>query len=303
VRLVRRPAPAKLNLYLHVLGRRSDGYHLLDSLVAFVDVADYVTARTAPVLSLEITGPFAGALQDDLSENLIARAAGMLARRAGIEPRAQLSLEKNLPVASGIGGGSSDAAAALVALGKLWQLDIGERLFEGLAESLGADVPVCLFGEPAWLGGIGERVTPAPALPPCSVVLVNPGLSLATRTVFASRAGAFSEPARFEAPPADAAALARLLEGRRNDLAPAALALAPEISAVLRALEAEAGTLIARMSGSGATCFALFANAGAAQASAQRLRAAHPRWWVAAGNLLRKRLDAESSPGLADRRA
>ena len=286
MRRVRRAAPAKLNLYLHVLGRRADGYHLLDSLVAFADVADVVTAQRAPALSLEITGPFAGALQDKPSENLVWRAATALARRAGIEPKAALALEKNLPVTSGIGGGSSDAAAALKALGELWLLDLGERPFQGLGASLGADVPVCLFGQPAWIGGIGEAVAPAPALPPCSVVLANPGLSLATPAVFKARIGGFSESARFDAAPADAAALARLLETRRNDLTAPALALAPGISQVLPALEAEPGALIARMSGSGATCFALFADESAAQAAVQRLSAAHPGWWVAAGKLL-----------------
>jgi 4-diphosphocytidyl-2-C-methyl-D-erythritol kinase len=286
VGLVRRAAPAKLNLYLHVLGRRADGYHLLDSLVAFADVADVVTAQPAPALSLEITGPFAGALRDDPSENLVWRAATALAERAGIAPKAALMLEKNLPVASGIGGGSSDAAAALKALGELWRLDLGERPFQGLGASLGADVPVCLFGEPAWIGGIGEAVAPAPSLPPCSVVLANPGLSLATPAVFKARTGGFSEPARFDAAPADAAALTRLVETRRNDLTAPALALAPGISQVLGALEAEPGALVARMSGSGATCFALFADGSAAQAAAQRLSAIHPGWWVAAGKLL-----------------
>jgi 4-diphosphocytidyl-2-C-methyl-D-erythritol kinase len=286
VGLVRRAAPAKLNLYLHVVGRRADGYHLLDSLVAFADVADVVTAQPAPALSLEITGPFAGALRDDPSENLVWRAATALAERAGIAPKAALMLEKNLPVASGIGGGSSDAAAALKALGELWRLDLGERPFQSLGASLGADVPVCLFGEPAWIGGIGEAVAPAPSLPPCSVVLANPGLSLATPAVFKARTGGFSEPARFDAAPADAAALARLVETRRNDLTAPALALAPGISQVLGALEAEPGALVARMSGSGATCFALFADGSAAQAAAQRLSAIHPGWWVAAGKLL-----------------
>jgi 4-diphosphocytidyl-2-C-methyl-D-erythritol kinase len=283
---VRRAAPAKLNLYLHVLGRRADGYHLLDSLVVFADIADVVSARPAAALALEVTGPFAPGLQDNRSENLVWRAATALAARAGIEPKAALTLEKNLPVASGIGGGSSDAAATLKALAELWRLDLGERRFQGLAQSLGADVPVCLFGEIAWVGGIGEAVAPGPALPPCALVLVNPGLSLATAAVFKARTGAFSEPARFEEAPPDLAALARLLRARRNDLAPAALALAPGISPVLRALEAEADALFAGMSGSGATCFALFAEDGAAQTAAQRLRRAHPGWWVAAGRLL-----------------
>jgi 4-diphosphocytidyl-2-C-methyl-D-erythritol kinase len=284
--LIRRAAPAKLNLYLHVLGRRADAYHLLDSLVAFADIGDVVTARPAEVLSLEIAGPFAAALQGDPAENLVWRAAVALAARAGIEPKAALTLEKNLPVASGIGGGSSDAAAALKALAALWRIDLGERKFQGLAESLGADVPVCLFGETAWLGGIGEQVAPAPTLPRCSVVLVNPGISLSTPAVFKARTGAFSAPARFETAPPDAAALARLLKERRNDLTAPAMALAPEIAGVLRALEAEPEALIARMSGSGATCFALFAELDAARAAVHRVSAAQPTWWVAAGALL-----------------
>ncbi len=282
---VRRAAPAKLNLYLHVLGRRDDGYHLLDSLVAFADIADVVTARSADALSLEITGPFAAALQGDPSENLVWRAAMALAARAGIEAKAALTLEKNLPVASGIGGGPSDAAAALKAPAELWRVDLGERKFQGLAESLGADVPVCLFGETAWLGGIGERVVPAPPLPPCTVVLVNPGVSLSTPAVFKARTGGFSASARFETAPADAVTLARLLEARRNDLTPPAVGLAPDIASVLRALEAETGALLTRMSGSGATCLAHFADAEAA-ARAAHLRGAHPGWWVAAGRLL-----------------
>jgi 4-diphosphocytidyl-2-C-methyl-D-erythritol kinase len=284
--VIRRAAPAKLNLYLHVLGRRADGFHLLDSLIAFADIGDVVTARPADDLSLEITGPFAAVIPGDLAENLVWRAATALAARADIEPKAALTLEKNLPVASGIGGGSSDAAAALKALAELWRLDLGERKFQGLAQSLGADVPVCLFGETAWLGGIGEHVAPAPSLPRCSVVLVNAGVGLSTPAVFKARTGAFSEPARFETAPADAAGLARLLGERRNDLTAPATALAPEISGVLRALEAEPDVLIARMSGSGATCFALFADTGAAQRAARDLGRAHPSWWVAAGALL-----------------
>ncbi len=283
---IRRAAPAKLNLYLHVLGRREDGYHLLDSLVAFADIADVVTARPADSLSLEVTGPFAQALRGDPADNLVWRAAVALAARAGIEAKAALTLEKNLPVASGIGGGSSDAAAALKALGELWRLDLGERKFQGLAQSLGADVPVCLFGETAWLGGTGEHVAPAPALPRCAVVLVNPGVALSTPAVFKARTGAFSEPARFETAPADAAGLAALLMGRRNDLLPAASALVPAISSVLQALEGEPGVLIARMSGSGGTCFALFAQTSAAQRATRHLAQAHPGWWVAAGALL-----------------
>jgi len=283
--MVDRRAPAKLNLYLHVVGRRADGYHLLDSLVAFADFGDRVSAVAAPSLTLSVVGPFAAELAGSASANLVWRAASLLAERAGIEPRAALTLEKNLPVASGIGGGSSDAAAALWALAELWGLDTGAGLFDGLAQALGADVPVCLFGRPAWLGGIGELVTPAPALPEIWVVLANPGSALATRAVFNARQGEFTTPARFQEAPRDAVQLAALLSRRRNDLAASAIALAPVIADVLAALESEPGTLIARMSGSGATCFALYAESVEARAASSRLRRAHPDWWIVEGKL------------------
>jgi 4-diphosphocytidyl-2-C-methyl-D-erythritol kinase len=282
----RQSAPAKLNLYLHVVGRRPDGYHLLDSLVAFADIGDEIAAAPADALSLAIEGPFAAALDGPAEDNLVWRAATALARHLGRAPNVALTLAKNLPVASGIGGGSSDAAAALRALATLWEVPRDTGALEAIAASLGADVPVCLGARTAWLGGIGERVEPAPALPPLALVLANPGTALPTAPVFKRRAGPFSQPARFEETPRRAARLVELLAARRNDLAPAAIALVPAVADVLEALSAANGALIARMSGSGATCFALFADRDHAAAAADRLRAAHPRWWVAAGGLL-----------------
>lgn len=284
---VRGAAPAKLNLYLHVLGRRADGYHLLDSLVAFADVGDEVSARPAAALSLAVEGPFAPALaRETMESNLVWRAATALAERAGRTPGVALTLRKNLPIASGIGGGSSDAAATLSALAELWSLDLAEPRFAGLAASLGADVPVCLYGRTAWLGGIGEALAPAPALPPAAVVLANPGVALATPAVFRARRGPFSAAARFAASPSDARALAGLLAARRNDLTEAAISLAPDIAEVLTALRSLEGALMARMCGSGATCFALFVEEAAAAAAARHLGGAHPDWWVAAARLL-----------------
>jgi 4-diphosphocytidyl-2-C-methyl-D-erythritol kinase len=282
---VREFARAKLNLYLHVVGRRADGYHLLDSLVAFAEVGDRLSVVPAAELSLKVGGPFAAQLEDDPERNLVLRGARYLAARCNVAQGAALLLEKHLPVASGIGGGSSDAAAALRALAGLWHCDLANLDPSDIARALGADVPACLLNRAAWLGGIGEAVVPAPPLPDCWVVLANPGLALATPAVFKARQGAFSEPARFESVIADASNLAALLSERRNDLAPAALALAPEIEAVLAALAAERGALLARMSGSGATCFALFAVPDAAETAAVRLAAAHPSWWVAQGKL------------------
>ena len=269
MRAVRVTAPAKLNLTLHVVGRRPDGYHLLDSLVAFADIADVVEARPAERLSLEVTGPFASAIE---GENLVLRAAQLLGEGRG----AALLLEKNLPVASGIGGGSSDAAAALLALARLW----GVPIPPSLPGRLGADVPACLARAPAWLGGIGERLDPAPPLPAAGLVLVNPLVKLPTPEVFKARRGPFSAPSRFEEAPADAARLAQLVAERRNDLAEAAIDLVPAIAEVLRALN---GALVARMSGSGATCFGLYADEDAARAAAARIE--RPGWWVAAGRL------------------
>jgi len=277
-------APAKLNLYLHVVGRRADGYHLLDSLVAFAEPADEVIAEPAAALSLSLRGPYAAALGGAPRDNLVWRAAEGLAAQAGRPAAAALTLIKNLPVASGIGGGSSDAAAALKALAALWRLDPSRADLAALAATLGADVPVCLAARAAWLSGIGEAVEPAAALPPVTALLVNPGIALPTAAVFKARQGPFSVSARF-AMPADAGGLAAVLAARRNDLAAAAIALVPAIGDVLDRLAAQEGALIARMSGSGATCFALFAAPDAAAAAAARLRAERPGWWVAAGRL------------------
>jgi 4-diphosphocytidyl-2-C-methyl-D-erythritol kinase len=279
------PAPAKLNLYLHVVGRRSDGYHLLDSLVAFAAVGDELTVAPASALTLAVTGPQAGALRNAPRENLVWRAAELLAARAGRAPAATLTLVKHLPVASGIGGGSSDAAAALRALDALWQLGLDNAALAALGATLGADVPVCLAAAASWLGGIGEDIVRAPALPAVTALLVNPGVALSTQAVFEARHGPFSGTARFVAMPETAAGLAALLSVRRNDLAPAAIGLVPEIGAVLERLGGLDGALLARMSGSGATCFALFAAADAAEAAAERLRAEQPRWWVSTGKL------------------
>ena len=288
---VLRAAPAKLNLYLHVVGRRADGarpgggYHLLDSLIAFAGVHDTVVAAKADGLSLAIEGPFAAALSGE-ADNLVLRAARALADVAGVRPWAALTLVKRLPVASGIGGGSADAAAALLAVGDLWRITHKPGALAKLALKLGADVPVCLAGKAAQVSGIGEKIDPAPALPPAPLVLVNPLVPLPTPAVFGARSGAFSKPAPLTSAPRDARDLAEAMKARRNDLADAARGLVPEIGAILAALEAQPGCLLARMSGSGATCFALFARDEEAAAAAEALRAARPGWWVAASALL-----------------
>jgi 4-diphosphocytidyl-2-C-methyl-D-erythritol kinase len=288
-RVVRRDAPAKINLYLHVTGKRGDGYHLLDSLVAFAAVGDSLEVRPAAALSLAVSGPFAALVGDDDGKpdgNLVMRAARVLGAAAGVAAGARISLDKRLPVAAGLGGGSADAAATLRALVELWELTTGEDELRRLGLSLGADVPACLAGQTVFVGGVGEAVAPAQALPPAHVVLVNPGAPVPTGEVFAAFGGASSPSGRFAETPASVPDLARLLARRRNDLEEPAVAMVPAIAQVLRLIEAQPGCLLARMSGSGATCFGLFAAAAAAAAAAATTRARHPEWWVAAAPLI-----------------
>ncbi len=279
------PAPAKVNLHLHVTGRRADGYHLLDSLVVFGPVGDRVAALPAAAgLDLVLDGPEAGMLAAE-PDNLVLRAARALAAEAGIaDPAATLRLSKHLPVASGIGGGSADAAAALRALDTLWGTALGAARLARIAATLGADVPVCIASRPAVMQGIGEILRRAPPLPEFALLLVNPRLPVPTPAVFKARAASgagFSPPAALPAAGwADAPALARDLAALGNDLEAPAIGLCPPIAEVLHAIRTRPGCLLARMSGSGATCFGLFADAAEARAAAAALPKA---WWCAAG--------------------
>lgn len=280
---VREFAPAKINLALHVVGRRADGYHLLDSLVAFADVGDVVTASPAGALSLAISGPMSAGLAGD--ENLVTRAARALAAAAGrAAPNATLHLDKRLPVAAGIGGGSSDAAAALRALDRLWELGFGPARLAEIGAGLGADIPVCVHARPTRMRGVGEVLDPL-SLPPVPTLLVNPGVGVSTAAVF-GRLERRDNPGLPDIPDVAAPeALTRYLGQCRNDLQPPAMAAEPSIARVLEALAGTPGCLIARMSGSGATCFGLYATSEAAAAAGRLLADRHPRWWVAAATL------------------
>jgi 4-diphosphocytidyl-2-C-methyl-D-erythritol kinase len=277
-------APAKVNLYLHVTGRRDDGYHLLDSLVVFARIGDTLVAELADALSLQVRGRFAAALANE-PDNLVLRAARSLAAAAGTPRGAALILEKRLPVASGIGGGSADAAATLRLLRRLWRLADSAGVPARLAAQLGADVLVCFRNRPAHMQGIGERLEPAPTLPACGILLVNPGVALATADVFRARQGGWSHGANLPLAWHTASAMAADLGALRNDLQPAAVSLRPVIGAVLTALQATSGCLLARMSGSGATCYGLYNDIGAAQDAANALP--DQTWWRWAGPLRR----------------
>jgi 4-diphosphocytidyl-2-C-methyl-D-erythritol kinase len=277
-------APAKVNLYLHVTGRRDDSYHTLDSLVAFVNVGDELILTDGSTAAFRVSGPMAPALAAEAPEsNLVVRAARGLAAALGRPPTAGMNLVKNLPIASGIGGGSADAAAALRGLCTLWNVQPPLETLLAIARSLGQDVPASLISAPCYFRGIGDETDPAPALPPAAVVLVNPGVALPTPGVFRARTGPFSKPARLSPSPKDFDDLVAQLADRRNDLTAPAVALVPEISKVLARLTQTDGCALARMSGSGATCFGLFPHADAAVAAAGAIRADHPRWWTATG--------------------
>ena len=280
-------APAKLNLYLHVTGVRKDGYHLLDSLVVFARLHDELAFRPDDTLSLVLRGPFAAALGEvDLDDNLVLRAARHLGRLHHVNDGAAIMLTKNLPVAAGLGGGSADAAATLLGLSRLWGLGVEAPALQNLGLELGMDVPVCIEGGPAFVGGVGEILTPVQGLPLAGLVLVNPGAALSTAAVFKAHGGTVSKPAACQALPKDAAALVLYLKARRNDLTAAAVALAPEIAGVLSAIAGTPHCLLSRMSGSGTTCFGLYGDRLAAEAAAKALLNSHPNWWIAATELL-----------------
>jgi 4-diphosphocytidyl-2-C-methyl-D-erythritol kinase len=281
-------APGKVNLYLHVTGRRPDGYHTLESLVVFTRLGDVVAVKPASTLRLSVTGPFASAIADvDPAENLAMRAATALARRFSVRTGADIALRKNLPVAAGIGGGSSDAAATLRLLDRLWCLDAPPVVLSGIAADIGADVPVCLAGRPSLVAGIGETCRPLAALPAWWLVLANPGRPLPTAAVFARFDLEAMRGTRGVSGRGDVA-LDRIRRAA-NDLDGSARLLVPEIDSLISALAGSRGCHLARLSGSGPTCFGVFDDRRDAARAARGLATAHPAWWVRATSLRRAR--------------
>lgn len=261
-------APAKINLFLHVTGKRDDGYHLLQSLMVFADAGDVLSFEKSADFELRVSGPFSGALGGD---NIVKKAAAGLAMAFDVPLSGKIVLQKNLPVAAGLGGGSSDAAAALTGLSRLWELPENPGKLNEIAASLGADVPACMVRKPLWAEGVGEKIK-LTEMKPLHLVLVNPGVPLATAEVFKKFKGPFSAPISFSTD-------FRLC---RNDLTGAATALCPDIATVLDALEKTEGCFLSRMSGSGATCWGLYADAAYARRAVEHIRIGHPAWWVVA---------------------
>jgi len=277
-------APAKVNLFLHVGPPAADGYHPIASLMAFADVGDLVSTFEAEAMALHLHGPFGRELSAG-PDNLVLRAAQafIAEARRPVAP-VGLSLDKRLPVAAGLGGGSSDAGAALRLLRQAARFKLADERLEALAASLGADGAACLWGRPTFAEGRGERLHPAPGLPLIDAVLVNPGVAVPTPQVYRrfDAEARFGEAALPAAPEAfeDVRELAAWLARLRNDLERPAIALAPEVGTVLETLAGERETLLARVSGSGGTCFALCDDDIAAEGLAERLEAMAPHWWV-----------------------
>jgi 4-diphosphocytidyl-2-C-methyl-D-erythritol kinase len=278
-------APAKVNLTLSVLGRRADGYHLLDSLVAFADVGDCLTLRPEETLSLTVRGEGAAAA-GSCEDNLVFKAARALKIELPSLKVGRFTLDKRLPVAAGLGGGSSDAAAALRLLARLNRFDPADPRLLRVARKLGADVPVCVDPRPRRMRGIGEVLSGPLRIPRLPAVLINPGVALPTKNVFAmlglKPGGPRKRAAQWRSLPAGRDNLMELLGRRSNDLESPAVKLAPAVARVIAALRGEAECGLARMSGSGATCFGLFYSPRAAAVAARNLSAAHPRWWIKA---------------------
>lgn len=285
--MITETAPAKVNLYLHVGPLRADGLHDLASLFVFTEDGDIISVKPAKDISLQVTGPFADALKGAPPEqNLVWKAAVLLQRECGVAKGAAITLEKNLPVAAGVGGGSADAAAALRALIRLWNVEIAQEKLERLAFALGADVPACLSRAPVNVSGAGEKLSPGPALAPVWAALVNPRIEMPTGPVFRSFDAVNAHPAQpFLAPlfPASCEGARALMATTHNDLETPARALAPAIEETLAFLAQRPGALGARMSGSGATCFALFPSAEGARRTERAARARG--WWALASRL------------------
>lgn len=286
-------APAKVNLYLHMTGKLDNGYHMLDSLAGFVDVGDKIIIETAGTFSFEVSGPYKDYFSDkDMdcsadSGNLVVRAAHMMARALDKPLDFKIHLVKNLPLASGIGGGSSDAGACIWGLMEWWNVSSKAQFLPSLLLDLGTDVPVCLKCQPSHMGGLGDLISPLHHAPPeVPIILVNPSVPCPTAEIYRAFDGEFSNapvvPEDFQS----VDEFVDFLRDQHNDLTDAAVSCVPEIDDVLSVLS-DQDCVLSRMTGSGATCFALFDREAQAIAAMNAIKASHPDWWVKSGHLNR----------------
>ncbi len=283
---IKEDAPAKVNLHLHIVSRRpSDGYHILDSLFIFTELGDELFFAPSDDLSLEIKGDFSGFISAS-PDNSILKAARMLGEALNITPKAKITLFKNLPIAAGIGGGTADAAATLTGLQKLWHRTLPEKKLYEIAVKLGSDVSPSLYGRPVLIGGTGDILKPSPILPRMGILLANPMVPVFSGEIFRSRKPVFTPPFTFKGKYTDVCELAKDLQSCRNDLTDAAIAIQPEIADVLQAISENTDDCrLARMSGSGATCFGLYDSFDSAEKAQKALKKKYPLWWIKASGL------------------
>lgn len=271
---------AKINFYLHVTGKRPDGYHLLDSLMAPVDLHDVIEISSSSEISLNVEGEFAS-LSGNIEDNIILKAARLLSEKANVKHGVAIKLQKNIPAGAGLGGGSADAATILKMLNKFWQINYDDDILAQIGLQLGADVPFCLFGKAAFMSGIGEIIKDAPALPSMNILLVNPRIILNTANVFRYKPFSFKDmaiaPDKFN----NLDDFIKFLETTRNCLQANAIEMVPQIADILAEINRQDGVLLARMSGSGATCFGIFVTQEQKVHAMINIRQNHPEWYLA----------------------
>ena len=278
-------APAKLNLFLHVTGRRENGFHTLDSLVTFANIGDTITIEDAPSFSLHTNGPFPGSLPQNHDDNLVVQTAKTLSKHLNKPLNVKITLTKNLPLAAGIGGGSSDAAATIRGLIEHWKIkNETDHILKTIAK-LGADIPVCFQAKPTIMRGIGDILLPAPAMPKTPIVLINPMIPCPTKDVFAAYEGHDKHNTALPAQCNTIDDLVKILDPLDNDLLDPALKIVPDIQNVINALNTQKECHLARMSGSGATCFGLFETIEHAERTAKTIKSENPNWWIKTGHI------------------
>ena len=271
-------APAKINLYLNIIGQRVNDYHELDSLIAFAAHGDQIEVKKCDHFKLEASGPFSETLPP-INENLVIKAAKELARGTNYEGGACIKLIKNLPVSSGVGGGSADAAATLKALNDLWETNLQNKDLMVMALRLGADVPACMLSKTARMSGIGDKLSKVSGLPNCGILLVNPGIPISTVNVFQLFEGDFSNQVKIPKIE-NSEAFFDFLSNQKNDLQDAAIKIAPIIKEVLNILTDDPNCRLARLSGSGGTCFGLYEDEATALFTAESMFGHFPDWWI-----------------------
>lgn len=275
--ILQKSAPAKVNLFLHVTGKRDDGYHLLESLIGFADFGDIITIMPSDEFSLKILG---GDFSLDTEDNLITKAVNLVSGKLQKDLSLSITLEKNIPIGAGLGGGSADAAAAVRGILEYAQVSLPQKEIDEILLSLGADTPICYARKPAYIKGIGEVIEPIAPLPQIPAMLIYPNEFCSTVEIFKSYDGDFSQTADHPKSFSDLKSLYDFLNKQKNDLTDAAIKKIPAIGDILQTIGKQDGCVISRLTGSGSTCFGLFETTEQSTKAAEKIQKAKPHWWV-----------------------